>query len=92
MFKETEDIVCTACNVLDIGTVISESDTQAHVVLSGTDTAELQAKITQIVRSIESDSAEMTIKENGEGHLDMIIDFCCAAEKLIFEMHIRRLM
>lgn len=92
MFKETEDIVCTACNVMDIGTVISESDTQAHVVLSGTDTTELQAKITQIVRDIESDSAEITLKDNGEGQLDMIINFSCSAEKLIFEMHIKRLM
>ncbi len=92
MFKETDDIVCTACNVMDIGTVIAESDVQAHVVLTGTNTAALQEQITDLVREIESDPAEIILQQKDDTTMDMVINFSCAAEKLIFEMRASRMM
>lgn len=92
MFKETDDIVCTACNVMDIGTVIAESDVQAHVVLSGADTSTLQDQVTTLIRDIESDPAEIILQQRDDNTTDMIINFSCAAEKLIFEMRVTRMV
>ena len=103
MFKENDnDITCTVCNTMDIGTVIQESDTVTRMVLSGENIDELRQTLTTLAREIESDPCEITIgrQESGRqesgilegGELDMVFNFSCAAEKLIFEMRTRPFM
>ena len=91
MIKEN-DITCTACNVMDIGTIIQESDTLAHMRLSGENMDNLQQTLTDLAREVENEPCEIKVIELDNGEREMVFDFSCAAEKLIFEMRARRFM
>ncbi|WP_281647888.1 DUF406 family protein [Parendozoicomonas sp. Alg238-R29] len=90
---QNEDVTCTACNVIDIGTVIQESDCVSQITLSGDHKDEMLNRLTELARSVENDDAcDITVQESDNNTSQIDFVFSCAAEKLIFEMRARPLM
>ncbi len=90
----SQDITCTACNTMDIGTVIREDDNIAVLTLQGSEAEELMNKLTDLARSIESEPCEISVEpvQGAQGDaLRMSFVFSCAAEKLIFDMRAAKL-
>ena len=91
--SDTNDITCTSCNTMDIGTIIQESDNVAQMTLAGDNKEEILARLTELARTVENDDAcEIAQSENEDGSVLASFTFGCAAEKLIFEMRARPLM
>ncbi|MCL6270938.1 YfcZ/YiiS family protein [Sansalvadorimonas sp. 2012CJ34-2] len=90
----SDDITCTACNVMDIGTVIREDDCTAIFYLRGDSTDSLKQKLIELARSIENEPCDISEQpvtdEQGEA-MQMNFVFSCAAEKLIFDMRAAKL-
>ncbi len=86
----TDDMTCTSCNTMDIGTIIRESDNIATLSLQGENTETLQGKLTELARTVENDPCTINTTATDAG-TDMVFTFGCAAEKLIFEMRARPL-
>ncbi|MRI32111.1 hypothetical protein EOPP23_03765 [Endozoicomonas sp. OPT23] len=84
-----------ACNCVDVGTLISEDDTQLALEIRGDDIATAQEKFSQIekkARSIGSGKCAVQseiLNDNGFTIIKAMLDFDCTAEKLIFEMQQR---
>ena len=89
---EEQDVSCTVCNVMDIGTVIKESDNVTQLKLSGANSDTLQKELTALVKEIESDPCQIDTQKGTDGELEMTLTFSCAAEKYIFEMRARPLI
>ena len=78
-----------ACNCVEVGTIIKEDDTLLTLDLSGVN-AELQ------LDQLKSDALQIgsgnctvsteTVDEDGQTIIRAMLDFDCAAEKLIFQM------
>ena len=90
----SDDITCTSCNTLDIGTLIKEDDTVTTLTLRGEQqSADTLKKVEELARDVESDPCTISTEsvENGEA-THMELTFSCAAEKLIFEMRLRSVL
>ncbi len=84
-----------ACNCVDVGTLISEDDTQLALEVRGDDIATAQEKFSQIEKkalSVGSGNCSIhseTLSDNGVTVVKAMLDFDCTAEKLIFQMQQR---
>lgn len=78
-----------ACNCVEVGTIIKEDDTLLTLDLSGTNAEtqleQLKADALKIGSGNCKVSAE-TINDHGNTIIRAMLDFDCAAEKLIFQM------
>ena len=78
-----------ACNCVEVGTIIKEDDTLLTLDLSGanaeTQLEQLKADALKVGSGNCKVSAE-TIDEGGKTIVRAMLDFDCAAEKLIFQM------
>ena len=91
--SDTNDITCTSCNTMDIGTIIHESDCIAQMTVTGEHQEETLARLTELARTIENDDAcDVALTKNEDGSVAASFTFSCAAEKLIFEMRARTMM
>ena len=78
-----------ACNCVEVGTIIKEDDTLLMLDLSGanaeTQLEQLKTDACQIGSGNCKVSSE-TIDQDGKTIVRAMLDFDCAAEKLIFQM------
>ena len=78
-----------ACNCVEVGTIIKEDDTLLTLDLNGanaeTQLEQLKADALKVGSGNCKVSAE-TIDEGGKTIVRAMLDFDCAAEKLIFQM------
>ncbi|GLP97875.1 DUF406 family protein [Paraferrimonas sedimenticola] len=88
--KNPLDQVVDACNnVVEIGTVIDESDTALSITF-GDDTPENQAAREAATQAITKRFPKATVAaETQNGQLLLAVTFDCAAEKLIYQMEQR---
>lgn len=81
-----------ACNCVDVGTLISDSDTQLVLEIRGDGAVSAQEQfnaIEQKALAVGSGNCKIqseTISDNGMTVIKAMLDFDCTAEKLIFEM------
>ena len=87
--NEKDQYESLACNCVEVGTIIKEDDTLLTLDLSGvnaeTQFEQLKVDATKIGSGNCKVSAE-TIDEGGQTIIRAMLDFDCAAEKLIFQM------
>ncbi|PJE78651.1 hypothetical protein CI610_02407 [invertebrate metagenome] len=76
---------CVSCNCIEIGTVVSDEDTQLMLTLSGNTIEKQLEEIKDLVESVGSGNCRMTTQSKESG-TDVLLDFECAAEKMIFQM------
>ena len=87
--NEKDQYESLACNCVEVGTVIKEDDTLLTLDLSGanaeTQFEKLKVDASQIGSGNCKVSAE-TIDQDGKTVIRAMLNFDCAAEKLIFQM------
>ena len=87
--NEKDQYESLACNCVEVGTIIKEDDTLLTLDLNGanaeTQLEQLKADALKIGSGNCKVSAE-TIDEGGKTVVRAMLDFDCAAEKLIFQM------
>ena len=89
---ETNGASCTERNVMDIGTVIRESDNVASMKLLGDNQKGLIKKLTKLAREVENEPCTIETTTGQDGNEKMVLTFSCAEEKLIFKMRARSLV
>ncbi|WP_252176746.1 DUF406 family protein [Endozoicomonas sp. 4G] len=93
--NETDPYECTNCNTVEVGTLIRDDDTWVTLEIRGDEAISAQDKFSEIEeRALSVGSGNCKIKsetcqENGITVIKAMLDFDCAAEKLIFEMSLR---
>ena len=87
--NEKDQYESLACNCVEVGTIIKEDDTLLTLDLNGanaeTQLEQLKTDALKIGSGNCKVSAE-TIDEGGKTVVRAMLDFDCAAEKLIFQM------
>ncbi len=86
------EVNTTACNCMDIGTLIQEEDTVTELTIKAGSQQEAEARLVKLqtlAQSIESDPCTISThitQTDLETSIQARFDFVCAAEKLIFDM------
>ena len=87
--NEKDQYESLACNCVEVGTIIKEDDTLLTLDLSGANAETQFDQLKTDAGKIGSGNCKVsaeTIDQDGKTVIRAMLDFDCAAEKLIFQM------
>ena len=87
--NEKDQYESLACNCVEVGTIIKEDDTLLTLDLSGANAESQLEQLKEDAVKVGSGNCKVsaeTIDQDGKTIIRAMLDFDCAAEKLIFQM------